>query len=86
MSGEDGSLEEAEAILMNAITLARQQGALSWELRISVSLASVYARQNKSEVGRDMLRSVLERFTEGFDTHDLIEARALIESLTSSRV
>src|SRR5262249_31249658 len=64
-----------------AITCARQQGALSWELRAATGLADLWRRQGRTEEAAKLLRPVREQFTEGFDTSDLQGASALIEEL-----
>src|SRR6266446_6635684 len=58
---------------------ARRQGALAWELRAAVSLARLNQRHDARAAARDILAATYSRFTEGFETHDLRTARALLE-------
>ena len=66
-------------------TLARTraQQAISWELRAAMSMVRLWRDQGKREEGRDLLAPVYGRFTEGFDTLDLKEAKALLDGLAS---
>ena len=61
--------------------MAREQGALFWELRIAISLARLLRGQGRSADAVGILQPVYDRFTEGFDTADLREARSLLEEL-----
>jgi predicted ATPase/class 3 adenylate cyclase len=72
---------EAEAAFRRAIELARAQEASSWELRAATSLARLWAERGEHAEARDLLQPILGRFTEGFDTPDLVEAKALIAGL-----
>ncbi len=65
--------------LRNAIALASAHGALAWELRAAISLARLHSAHGKADVGRDILASVYERFTEGHSTIDLREAKELLK-------
>ena len=65
------------------LTVARQQQAKSWELRASMSLARLWRDQGKVQQARELLAPVYGWFTEGFDTRDLKEAKALLEELAS---
>jgi predicted ATPase len=71
-----------EAHLFQAITVARQQEVKSLELRAAMSLAQWWHRQGKRQQAYDELAPVYDWFTEGFDTLDLREAKALLESLS----
>ncbi len=71
----------AEASFRNAIALARRQDAKSSELRAATSLARLLARQGRREEARGLLAPVYAWFTEGFDTADLKEAKALLGGL-----
>jgi len=71
----------AEECLLKAIEIARRQQAKSLELRATVSLARVWLRQGKSDAARNPLSKIYDWFTEGFDTADLQEAKALLEAL-----
>jgi predicted ATPase/DNA-binding SARP family transcriptional activator/predicted negative regulator of RcsB-dependent stress response len=72
-----------EASLQQAIEVARRQNAKSWELRAAVSLSRLWERQGRREHARHLLDEVYGWFTEGFDTADLREARALLDQLSS---
>jgi len=72
---------EAELCLRTAIDVARRQGARLFELRATVSLAPLLKQQGKTEDARRMLADIYNWFTEGFDTADLKEAKALLEEL-----
>jgi tetratricopeptide (TPR) repeat protein len=72
------SFSSAEAQFRDALDIARQQGALFWELRTAASLAHLLRGHGRAAEGRAILASVYERFTEGFQTSDMIEARALL--------
>jgi predicted ATPase len=73
--------EEAEACFQQALAIARQQQAKSWELRAAMSLARLWQQQGKRAEARDLLAPIYGWFTEGFDTVDLQEAKALLEEL-----
>jgi len=72
---------EAEANLHEAIGVARRQQAKSWELRATTSLARLWQVQGRTDEARQMLSEIYGWFTEGFDTADLIEAKALLDEL-----
>ena len=72
---------EAEACFFKAIETARQQGTKLFELRAVMSLGRLRMRQGKQAEARSELAEVYDWFTEGFDTKDLQEARALLEIL-----
>jgi predicted ATPase len=72
---------EAEACFHKAIEIARQHRAKSWELRAVTSLARLWQQQGKKQQARQMLAEIYGWFTEGFDTKDLQEAKALLEEL-----
>jgi len=72
---------EAEAYFLRAIEIAQKQQAKSWELRASTSLARLWQQQGKKTEAHKLLADVYNWFTEGFDTKDLQEAKALIEEL-----
>jgi len=73
---------EAEACFLKAIEIARQQSAKSWELRAVMSLARLWQKQGKKDEARQLLAEIYGWFTEGFDTKDLQEAKALLAELT----
>ncbi len=72
---------EAESCFHHAIALAQNQQAKCWELRAATSLARLWQQQGKRQEARDLLAPVYGWFTEGFDTADLQEAKALLEEL-----
>jgi predicted ATPase len=72
---------EAEACFLKAIETARQQGAKLFELRAVMSLGRLHMRQGRQAEARIELAEIYGWFTEGFDTQDLREARALLETL-----
>src|SRR5205823_6899358 len=72
---------QAEACLQQALAVARRQQAKSWELRAALSLSRLWKRQGKGTEARELLASIYGWFTEGFDTADLQEAKALLEEL-----
>jgi len=74
---------KAEAYFERALAIARQQQAKSWELRAATSLARLWRDQGKPQQARELLAPVYGWFTEGFDTLDLKEAKALLEELAS---
>jgi predicted ATPase len=74
---------KAEAYFERALAVARQQQAKSWELRAAMSMARLWRDQGKRSEARDLLAPVYGWFTEGFDTLDLKEAKALIDGLAS---
>ena len=74
--------EAAEATLRSAVDCARAQRARGWELRASTSLASLLAQSGRREDASTLLDEVTNWFTEGADTPDLIDARALLSELT----
>jgi predicted ATPase len=73
---------EAEAYFLKAIDIARHQQAKSWELRASTSLARLWQSQGKKKEAHKLLTEIYGWFTEGFDTKDLQEAKALIEEVS----
>ena len=74
---------KAEAYFERALAVARQQQAKSWELRAAMSMARLWRDQGKRDEARDLLAPVYGWFTEGFDTLDLKEAKALLEELAA---
>jgi class 3 adenylate cyclase/predicted ATPase len=73
--------EKAEKYFERALSVARAQQAKSWELRAATSMARLWRDQGKREQARELLAPVYGWFTEGFDTRDLKEARALLDEL-----
>jgi predicted ATPase len=79
-----GNSGAAEELYCNALSIAREQEAKLWELRASVSLARLHRDQGRRAEARDLLAPVYGWFTEGFDTPDLKEAKALLDELGCS--
>ena len=75
---------EAEACFHKAIKVARKHQAKSLELRATISLARLWQQQGKKNEAHQMLSAVYNWFTEGFDTKDLRDAKALLEELRLS--
>ncbi len=75
--------EKAEAYFERALSVARQQQAKSWELRAAMSLARLWRDQGKVQQARELLAPVYGWFTEGFNTRDLKEAKALLLELSA---
>jgi predicted ATPase len=73
---------EAEACFLKAIEIARRQQAKSLELRATMSLARLWQQQGKKAEAHRMLSEIYGWFTEGFDTADLKDAKALLAELT----
>jgi predicted ATPase len=74
---------KAEAYFERALSVARQQQAKSWELRAAMSMARLRRDEGKRDEARELLAPVYAWFTEGFDTLDLKEARALLGELST---
>lgn len=73
--------EDAEACFRLALDIARRRQGKSWELRAAMSLGRLWQRQGKTREARELLTSIHASFSEGFDTADLREARALLEEI-----
>jgi predicted ATPase/DNA-binding winged helix-turn-helix (wHTH) protein len=80
-SGIPGCEQDAENRFQSAFDMARQQGALSWELRAATSLARLWQKQGRRDDARNILRGTFSRFSEGFETADLRQASRLLEEL-----
>jgi predicted ATPase len=78
----EANFHQAESCFQCAIEVARRQGAKSWELRATTSLARLWQKQGKQDEARQTLGEIYGWFSEGFDTLDLMEARALLDELT----
>jgi predicted ATPase len=76
-----GVQEEAETYFRQALNVARLQSAKSWELRATMSLARLLDKQGRRDEARAMLAQIYGWFTEGFDTADLKDAKALLDEL-----
>ena len=81
-----GDLEGAERNFLASLDWARRQQAKMWELRTSTSLARLWQSQGKRQDAYELLAPVYGWFTEGFDTKDLLDAKALLEQLSMSDV
>jgi len=77
---------QAEACFQQALDVARQQQARSWELRAATSLARLWQSQGKCQEAYALLAPVYAWFTEGFDTADLQDAKALVDALTEGQL
>jgi predicted ATPase len=81
---EDGKFNDARRCIGEAMAaVARQQQAKSWELRAAMSMARLWRDQGKPQQARELLAPIYGWFTEGFDTRDLKEAKALLEELAA---
>ena len=74
---------KAQAYFERALAVARRQQAKSWELRGAMSLARLWRDQGKPQQARELLAPVYGWFTEGFDTRDFKEVKALLDELAS---
>ena len=83
LSGERDEAAAADFFSRSG-ALARKQGALAWELRAAMNLGKLWATQSREGDALDLLEPLYGRFTEGFETIDLIAARRLIDELRSS--
>ena len=81
VGGPSSASGEAEACFHRALEVAREQRARWFELRTAVSLARLWRSQGRCDEARELLAGVYNWFTEGFDTPDLVEAKALLEAL-----
>ena len=84
VEAEPPEVAQAEGCFHQSIKIAQQQKAKSWELRAVMSLARLLQNQGRMEEARRMLEETYDWFTEGFDTADLIEARALLDNLSAT--
>jgi predicted ATPase len=79
---DNSDAPEAQSCFERAIDIARKQSAKSWELRATMSLARLLASQSRLDEARMMLTDIYNWFTEGFDTADLRDAKALLDGLS----
>jgi predicted ATPase len=79
--GGPTAVEDAERYFTRSLEVARKQTAVSWELRTSVSLASLWRDLGKRQRAADLLWPTVSKFGEGFETTDLKEAVALMTEL-----
>ena len=80
--GERPVVAQAEGCFDQSIKIAQQQKAKSLELRAVMSVARLYQSLGKQERARRLLTEIYGRFTEGFDTLDLRESKALLDELS----
>jgi len=76
-----GQAGAAEELYRKSLSVAEEQGAKLWKLRAATSLARLWGEQRRRVQARDLLAPVYGWFTEGFDTADLKEAKALLDEL-----
>jgi predicted ATPase len=76
--------KEIETVLLNSLEIARAQQARRWELRAACDLARLWQGQGRGRKGLKLVQAIYEQFTEGFDTADLREAKALMQDLKRS--
>jgi predicted ATPase len=79
----DSKAAEAQSCFQRAVEIARKQSAKSLELRATMSLARLLAKQGRRDEARAMLSEIYHWFTEGFDTRDLKDAKALLDELSN---
>ena len=82
LTSHEPDAAKAEMHFERALAVAREQKAKSWELRAAMSMARLWRDQGKRDEARELLAPVYAWFTEGFDTLDLKQARALLDELT----
>ena len=82
MLADAPALAKAKECFHDAIRIAKQQKAKSWELRASMSLARLYQQQGKQQEARSLLAQVYDTFIEGLQTPDLRDAKALLDELS----
>jgi predicted ATPase len=75
---------EGELCLLQSFQLARERGLLSLELRVGISLARLWADRAQRDKALELLDPIFNRFTEGFQTRDLVEADNLLKQLPAS--
>jgi hypothetical protein len=80
-----GNAAAAEGLLQRSLDTAREQGALSWELRTATSLARLWHGRRRTRDAHDLLISVRDRFTEGFETTDLVKAGTLLDDMAVNK-
>jgi hypothetical protein len=80
---KQGNRQLAEADFRDSIAMARRMGAKAWELRSTMSLARLLKSQRRHSEGRTVLAEIYGWFTEGFDTPDLKDAKALLVELAA---
>ena len=86
LQGSANAVNTAEDNYVRALESARRQEALSWELRAATSLAKLWQGRRKIAEAEQLLSSVYDKFSEGFETHDLKTARELINEFGASLI
>jgi predicted ATPase len=81
LEGAPNAAEVAEGLFLGGLGWARDQGALSWELRAAVSLARLRHDQARTKDAHELLAPIYDRFTEGFGSADLVSAKTLLDAL-----
>jgi predicted ATPase len=81
LQGLTPDLDAARTSFLKSLAVARAQDAKGWELRAATSLARLWESQGKRREAYELLAPVYNWFTEGLDTHDLKQAKALLEEL-----
>ena len=82
LKSPEQDVSKAQSYFERALAVARQQQAKSWELRAAMSMARLWRDQGKRDEARELLAPVYGWFTKGFDTLDLNEAKALLDTLS----
>jgi predicted ATPase len=77
----DHDPDAAAGLFLQSAALARKQGALAWELRAAMNLARLRANQDRQKEAVELLEAVYNKFTEGFESVDLLAARTLLDEL-----
>ena len=80
------NIAQAEDYFQNALTIAHQQGAKSWELRAALSLSELWQTQNRCQDAYMLLEPIYAWFSEGFDTIDLVRAKNLLKELKANTI
>ena len=80
------NVTQAEDYFQNALTIAHQQGAKSWELRAALSLSELWQTQNRCQDAYTLLEPIYAWFSEGFDTIDLVRAKNLLKELKANTI
>jgi predicted ATPase len=83
LKSPESNAAKAEADFERALAVARKQRAKSWELRAAMSMARLWRDRGKRDEAHDLLAPVYGWFTEDFDTHDLKQAKALLDGTAS---
>ena len=84
LCGRRRNESEAEACFQAGLEAARRHGAKALELRTALSLSALWKERGKPEEARTLLQTAYDGFTEGFETADLVEAKAILETLAES--